>query len=72
MLKVYGAQWCLYCKKAKEFLETNHIEFEFIDIDIEIDQSTILIDKGLTTIPQIFDEERLVGGYDSLVKLYDK
>ena len=71
MLKVYGAQWCTFCKKAKDFLETNHIEFEFVDIDIDIEQSTILIDKNLTTIPQIFKEEKLIGGYTELVSHFN-
>ena len=36
MLEVYGAQWCTYCKKLKDYLDTNKIEHDFIDIDIDI------------------------------------
>ena len=70
MLKVYGAQWCTYCKKVKDFLETNHTDFKFVDIDIEIEESTVLLEKNLTTIPQVFLDEDLIGGYTETVKKF--
>lgn len=33
MLKVYGATWCPHCTDTVEYLKTNHIEFEYIDIE---------------------------------------
>ena len=68
MLIVYGAEWCKFCKKAKDFLDTTHVEFQFVDIDTSIEQSMILIEKNLTTIPQIFEGDKLIGGYSDLTK----
>jgi len=70
MLKVYGAQWCTYCKKVKDFLETNNIEFLFVDIDQSIEESKLLLDKKLTTIPQVFDGDEHIGGYTETVQKY--
>lgn len=70
MLKVYGAQWCTFCKKTKDFLETKGEDFVFIDIDHEIEESKLLLDKGLMTIPQVFDGEEHIGGYTETVEKY--
>ena len=29
---LYGGDFCPYCHKAKEFLEENNIEFEYVDV----------------------------------------
>ena len=68
MLKVYGAQWCTYCKKLKDYLELNDVEHEFVDIDIRVKESLILIEKNLVTIPQVFKDEKLIGGHDATIK----
>lgn len=68
MLKVYGAQWCSFCKKAKDFLDTNNIQFEFVDIDQQIQKSTLLLDMNLKTIPQVFNGDEHIGGYTDLVE----
>lgn len=68
MFKVYGAQWCTFCKKLKDYLELNDIEHEFIDIDIKVKESLILVEKNLTTIPQVFKDENLIGGHDATIE----
>ncbi|NNN01943.1 MAG: NrdH-redoxin [Acidimicrobiaceae bacterium] len=30
---VYGALWCPDCRRAKDFLTTHHINFEWMDIE---------------------------------------
>lgn len=70
MLKVYGAQWCTFCKKTKDFLETKGEDFMFIDIDHEIEKSKILLDKDLRTIPQVFDGDNHIGGYTETIEKY--
>ncbi|AUR94156.1 glutaredoxin [Vibrio phage 1.193.O._10N.286.52.C6] len=63
MLKVYSAEWCSFCKKLKSLLETNHIPYEVIDIDYDIDEALLLVEKDLKTIPQVFEGTELIGGY---------
>jgi mycoredoxin len=31
--KFYGADWCADCKRSREFLDTNGITYNYIDID---------------------------------------
>jgi mycoredoxin len=33
MLKVYAAKWCPHCVRTVEYLNQNHIDFEYIDIE---------------------------------------
>lgn len=70
MLTVYGAEWCKFCKKTKDLLDSKYIEYIFIDIDEKVEESEVLIEKGLKTIPQIFEGGNLVGGYSDLVESY--
>lgn len=67
-LRVYGAQWCSFCKKTKDFLETKGVDFTFVDIDQEVEQSKLLLYKNLKTIPQVFKGGTLIGGYKDTVK----
>jgi mycoredoxin len=32
-IKLYGTSWCGDTRRTRIFLETNHIDFEWIDID---------------------------------------
>jgi thioredoxin reductase (NADPH) len=34
-LTVYGAPWCPHCRRTKQFLEAQRIDFEYVDIDRE-------------------------------------
>ena len=33
MLKVYAAGWCPHCVRTVEYLKSNRIEFEYLDIE---------------------------------------
>ncbi len=69
--KVYSFEVCPYCSKAKSLLENKEIEFE----EIVIDRSQIkeLMKKTkMMTVPQIFLDDELIGGYDDLVEYFEK
>ncbi len=54
-VKVYGADWCGDCRRAKDFLQKNQIVFEFIDVDLD-EQATSKVEKlngGKRIIPTI-------------------
>lgn len=36
-LKLYGADWCPDCRRAKSYLGENNIDFEFIDVNKDED-----------------------------------
>lgn len=70
-VKVYSTQHCSYCVQAKNYLQSNGIEFESIMIDEDIDAAKLMMSKGFRTVPQIFIGEEHIGGYDKL-KLLSK
>ncbi|MEW5895906.1 MAG: glutaredoxin domain-containing protein [Candidatus Omnitrophota bacterium] len=64
-VKVYSTPACPYCRKAKEFLHENNIEFE--DINIAADQRTAreIIEKtGRMSVPVIDIDGKYIIGYD--------
>lgn len=60
MFWVYGKDNCPYCKRAVELLEGCGQQVSYIDI------------KGMantaqwSTVPQVFNETRHIGGYEDL------
>jgi len=68
---LYALSTCAWCKRTKQFLKNNNIEYEYIDIDLcsEEDKERIRQDiirhGGSLSYPTIIvDDKRLVTGYD--------
>ena len=40
-IKVYGADWCIDCVNAKNFLDSKKVKFEYIDITENMYNSTL-------------------------------
>tara|TARA_Y100000996_G_scaffold332467_1_gene268769 strand:+ start:244 stop:426 length:183 start_codon:yes stop_codon:yes gene_type:complete len=51
---------------AKDLLQKNRIEFMEISLDYDESARKLLKELGLNTVPQIFDEEQHIGGYNDL------
>ena len=67
---MYTTQWCGYCAAARELLQSKGVEFEDIDVSMDAKirkQMTEL--SGGTTVPQIFINDKPVGGYDDIAAL---
>ena len=54
-VKLYGADWCPDCRRAKRFLQDNQINFEFIDVEKTDGASEYVmeVNKGKRIIPTI-------------------
>lgn len=67
---VYVKDYCPYCTKAKNLLRKKNVEFEEIDIsdDDEL-QASVIKRSGQRTVPQIFINDKSVGGCDDLYAL---
>jgi glutaredoxin-like protein NrdH len=68
---LYALSTCAWCKRTKQFLRNNSIEFEYVDIDLcsEEDREKIRQDiirhRGSLSYPTIIvDDKKLVTGYD--------
>jgi glutaredoxin 3 len=71
-IEIYTTNYCHYCKKAKSLFEQLGVDYEEHDItDNEDDIMDSLIKKtGMSTVPQIFIDGKLIGGCDDLYALY--
>ncbi len=68
---IYSADWCSSCVTAKRFLEEKNIPYEEINIDRQgISRSRLIELTGRLAIPTIVVNEKVIGGYTELTKLY--
>lgn len=58
-IKLYGADWCPDCLRAKAFLNDHGIDFHFIDVDENADATALVekINKGKRIIPTIIVDD---------------
>ena len=69
-VKIYTTTYCGYCLRAKKLLETKKIPFEEINVTEDTKTRDWLVQTtGLKTVPQIFIDDKPIGGYDDLAKL---
>ena len=55
--------------QAKRLLESKNVDYREVNIEEVPDARQMLLDRGLRSVPQIFNEEELVpGGFQGLSK----
>jgi glutaredoxin 3 len=70
---VYSSANCPYCSWAKQFLESKHLSFEEIRVDLNPQKRAEMEQlSGRRTVPQIFINDKPIGGYDDLIQLSKK
>lgn len=54
-IKVYGADWCGDCIRAKRLLDRRGLEYEWIDVDVQAGaaQEAVQLANGRKNIPVI-------------------
>lgn len=66
-VKIYTTTYCGYCKKAKALLESKGIPFEEVDVtEDDAKREWLVKTTGRKTVPQIFIDEKPIGGFDDL------
>jgi glutaredoxin len=69
---VWSKDQCPYCVQAKKLLEMKGIEYEERNINNGWDREDLLAAvPGARTVPQIFLDEQLVGGFTELRKYFE-
>ncbi len=64
---------CSYCHAAKSLLQQQGIDYHEIDLLKDGDQAQqLLIKSGQRTVPQIFINEKPIGGFTELSQLIAK
>ena len=64
---------CSYCDRAKVLIEQKGYKYESINIEDD-NNINILLEKNkyARTMPQIFINDKLIGGYTDLVKYFEE
>jgi glutaredoxin 3 len=69
---MYATGWCSFCARARRLFQLKGVDFEEIDVDeVEGARAEMQQRSGRTSVPQIFINDRLVGGYDDTKALDD-
>ena len=70
-IEMYTTQSCPYCVRAKRLLQERGLTYEEFDVgdDDELRMRTVERSGGRRTVPQIFIDDRSIGGYDELTEL---
>ena len=66
MIIVYSKNVCPYCVQAKNLLDSKGIKYTEVNIETNAAGRDYLVEKGLRSVPQIFDGELHIGGFDKL------
>lgn len=69
-VKIYSKTYCPYCDRAKALLQSKGVAYEEINLEGKPDEMQALVKQtGLRTVPQIFINGKLVGGFTDLATL---
>jgi len=71
---IYSSKNCPFCELAKKILDSKNLSYKVIDVgsDIQKRKELILKSNGRRTVPQIFINDKHIGGYDELSLLNSK
>ena len=70
-LTIYSTEYCPFCVAAKNLLDSLQIDYDEIDLTNNLEERVKIATKyNWRTVPIIIINEKLVGGFDELNKLY--
>ena len=67
-VEIYTTSYCPFCIRAKNLLNSKGIAFDEIDVtdDDAMREKMVELSGGRRTVPEIFINGKIVGGYDEL------
>ena len=72
-VKIYSADWCPFCIRAKKLLDEKNIPYEDFNVDETPGMREELVKKtNYKKVPQIFINDEFIGGFDELAALNEK
>ena len=68
---VYTTTYCAWCRRAEQLLDRRGIAYSTIDVTDDPDMREQLEQRanGRSTVPVIFFDDRVIGGYQELASL---
>jgi len=73
-VEIFTTESCSYCMRAKQLLESKGAGYDEIRVDLHPEKREEMLKRsnGYRTVPQIFIDERFIGGFDALWELEQK
>jgi glutaredoxin 3 len=67
-VELYSTTYCPFCVRAKALLKSKGVAFTEIDVtnDSAMRERMVVLAGGRRTVPEIFINGRIIGGYDEL------
>ena len=67
-VEIYTTSYCPFCIRAKSLLKRKGVAFDEIDVtdDDALREKMIELSGGRRTVPEIFINGKIIGGYDEL------
>ena len=73
MIEIYGKTQCPYCDMAKVFFDSKGIDYEVYSADDpDVFKEMLERNPQARTVPQIFIDDKLIGGYTDLIDKYSE
>ena len=72
MIEIYGAEGCLYCNLAREYLDGQGIDYTYIDVGHDTEAMKMFREHSFKTVPQIFVDNEHIGGYTELKQVMQR
>ena len=72
-VEIYTKDFCIWCDRAKDLLNSHSIDFNEIDISDDDTRTKFYenIGNNVKTVPQVFMDGERVGGYQDLREWLD-
>lgn len=72
-IELYTWSYCPFCQKAKMLLDSKGYKYDEVVLDDKDARRQELLERtGQNTVPYIFIDYVLIGGYDDLKKMDDE
>ena len=70
-IEIYTTPFCGFCTRAKRLLDNKGVAYTEIDISRQPDRRQEMVNRagGRTAVPQVFIDDRGVGGFEEMVEL---
>lgn len=66
---IYTTKTCPFCRAAKDLLRSKNLPFEEVDVSEGDTFESLITKTGWKTVPQIFIDGKLIGGFEELRRL---
>lgn len=71
---IYTLPTCGFCRQAKNLIQAKNVQYEEIDLEAHPEKKAEMLEKtgGKTSVPEIFVDDKLIGGCQELYELEEK